>query len=201
MVIERKKKILLIGIAVATLIGFVAIIIAAINYQNEKEEIVDDFAGEEIYENSAVFGNRASLNAAVGPETASIILNNISNFIFTEDEMNSAQYENTANYVESNYYDVKINDDLIAYDTNYEYKVTFSVSDGRKYELTFITDEKYGYEEFIIMSIKNLFTDSSVIYLNTSTDDWKKLEKEIRKLSGLQGSEEVKINTNPLVDK
>lgn len=198
---EKRRRII-----IACIVGFVVILLISITgvfvYYNSIDSAGDnDGPSNEIYENSAVFENRPIINAAIGSPATSVILDNVANFIFSEVEMATAKHENTANYEMPNYYNVKINNDLLSYNSNYIYKVSIEVSDGRRYELSFRTDDKYGYENYIMMAMKNLDTGRGAIYLNINDGDAQSLVDWMRTFSGLKDDAEVILGRDHLVEE
>lgn len=163
---KKRRIIVVIVLAVSVLLALVVVTINSIINMNYQE---NDGAGQEINEKSAVFSNREVINAAIGPDSAAVILTNISNFIFSESEMETAEHSNSADFGNNNYYGVVINQDLMAYDPNYTFKFSIGVSDGREYAVSFRTDDEYGYRSYIMVAIRNLKNNNhEIIYLNAN---------------------------------
>lgn len=148
---------------------------------------IDDSAGTEVLENSTYFTNYFFIEDYIGVKNQYIIFDNISNFILSLSELDSAPSKNISTTKTENIYtvDTDINSyhELSPYPT---ISLDLIISDQRKYKLFLYTDKDFS-EKYIATAIQNTTTGKSALYVNSNTDsynnDLKQWGKDILKTS------------------
>lgn len=133
---------------------------------------VDDSAGTEVLENSTYFTNYFFIEDYIGTKNQHIIFDNISDFILSSSELDSAPSKNISTTETENIYtvDTDINSyhELSPYPT---ISLDLTISDQRKYKLYLYTDKDFS-EKYIATAIKNITTGKTALYVNSKTESY-----------------------------
>ena len=139
---------------------------------------IDDSAGTEVLENSTYFTNYFFIEDYIGSKNQHIIFDNISSFILSQSELDSAPSKNTSTTETDNIYtvDTDINSyhELSPYPT---ISLDLTISDQRKYKLYLYTDKDFS-EKYIATAIKNTLTGKSALYINSKTESYNDILKQ-----------------------
>ncbi|MBQ3441357.1 hypothetical protein IJG27_03575 [Candidatus Saccharibacteria bacterium] len=139
---------------------------------------IDDSAGTEVLENSTYFTNYFFIEDYIGSKNQHIIFDNISSFILSQSELDSAPSKNTSTTETNNIYtvDTDINSyhELSPYPT---ISLDLTISDQRKYKLYLYTDKDFS-EKYIATAIKNTLTEKSALYINSKTESYNDILKQ-----------------------
>lgn len=139
---------------------------------------IDDSAGTEVLENSTYFTNYFFIEDYIGSKNQHIIFDNISSFILSQSELDSAPSKNTSTTETNNIYtvDTDINSyhELSPYPT---ISLDLTISDQRKYKLYLYTDKDFS-EKYIATAIKNTLTGKSALYINSKTESYNDILKQ-----------------------
>ena len=168
---EKNKKRLIIGGVVVFAILLIVGIVLMINYETPHFPDVDDGPGEEVDEKSLVFYNRDILSLAYSEDFSTVVLDNITTVVFSEEEMKFSKDNSSSQGDDAVYYDATIDvGTFTSYDV-YTSRFEVNISDERKYMVIARTDNLESDFTYVYTAILRDGGSKIAIFINGSESD------------------------------
>lgn len=162
----KNKKTLIISSVVALVFLLVVGVVLFINSQFPHFPDVDDGPGDEVFERSLVFYNRDILTLAYNEDFSLIVLDDIRDVVFSEEEMKFSKNNTPIEDDSAIYYDATIDASNIVFYDAYTSEFNVKISDEREYKVIASTDSLAEDFTYAYIAISRDGGDKIFIFIN-----------------------------------